>query len=173
MCRRTLLLSLLLGNTSVTSLLAQSPATLSNKLLIDRSVRVTPDAYHLRAPASLDSPLVVIRGDDLTVDMRGVTLVGSDSTAAPDEARGVAIFVDGGRNVTIRGARIHGYKIAIRARGTRNLVLDGNDLSRNWKPRLYSVVEHESLVDWLSFHHNEQNEWLRFGVGSGGRRAAL
>ena len=26
------------------------------------------------------------------------------------------------------------------------------------------VVEHESLVDWLSFHHNEKGEWLRFGA---------
>jgi parallel beta-helix repeat protein len=155
---------LLLGNTSVTSLPAQRLVTLRQGLLIDRSVRVTPNAYRLRASASLDSPLVVIRGDDVTVDMRDVTLVGNDSTATPDEARGVAIFVDGGRNVTIRGARIHGYKIAIRARATRNLVLDGNDLSRNWRPRLYSVVEHESLVDWLSFHQNEQNEWLRFGA---------
>jgi nitrous oxidase accessory protein NosD len=96
--------------------------------------------------------------------MRGVTLLGNDSTAAPDEARGVAIFVDGGRKITIKGGRVRGYKIAVRARGTHSLVLTDNDLSRNWRPRLYSLVEHESLVDWLSFHHNEQDEWLRFGA---------
>src|SRR6266516_1078550 len=38
------------------------------------------------------------------------------------------------------------------------------DLSHTWKPRLFSLLEHESLVDWLSFHHNENNEWLRFGA---------
>lgn len=53
--------------------------------------------------------------------------------------------IDGGRNVTIRNAKIRGYKIAILARGTRDLRLLDNDLSFNWKPRLYSLIEHESL----------------------------
>jgi parallel beta-helix repeat protein len=77
----------------------------------------------------------------------------------------VAIRVERGRNVTIRNAHIRGYKIGIMARGTRQLSLVDNDLSYNWKPRLYSVVEHESLADWLSHHHNEKEEWLRFGAG--------
>jgi len=34
----------------------------------------------------------------------------------------------------------------------------------NWKPRLFSLVGHESLVDWMSYHHNEKDEWLRFGA---------
>jgi len=59
---------------------------------------------------------------------------------------------------------IRGYKVGILARGTRRLTLRNNDLSNNWKPRLFSLVEHESLVDWLSFHHNEKDEWLRFGA---------
>jgi parallel beta-helix repeat protein len=67
--------------------------------------------------------------------------------------------------VHILNANIRGYKIAIRARGTRNLELTGDDVSYNWKPRLFSLVEHESLVDWLSFHHNEKGEWLRYGAG--------
>ena len=159
------LLALLWLRTGATPLAAQAPVTTIHPgLVINRSVRIVPNDYRLRAGATLDSPLVTVRGNDIVVDMRGVRLAGNDTTAMPDEARGVAIFVDGGRNVTIRGARISGYKIAIRARNTRNLVIADNDLSRNWKPRLYSVVEHESLVDWLSFHHNEQNEWLRFGA---------
>ena len=144
---------------------AQAPAlVLRPGLVITRPVRVVPNAYRLRAPVSLDSPLVVVRGDDVTVDFTGATLLGTADRALPDDARGLAILVDGGRNVTIRGARIHGYKVAIRARGTHGLRIVDSDLSRNWKPRLYSVVEHESLVDWLSFHHNEHNEWLRFGA---------
>jgi parallel beta-helix repeat protein len=149
-----------------TSVWAQRPAavTLRPGLIIERSVRVAPNVYRLRAAASLDSPLVIIRGDDVTVDLSGSTLLGAHDDAAPDEAQGVAILIDGGRNVTLRGGRIGGYRLAIRARGTRGLRIVDSDLSRNWKPRLYSVVEHESLVDWLSFHHNEQNEWLRFGA---------
>ena len=86
--------------------------------------------------------------------------------ADPDAGRGVAIRVDGGSNVRIRHARVRGYKVGIMARGTRDLALTDNDLSDNWKPRLFSLVEHESLVDWLSFHHNEKDEWLRFGAAA-------
>lgn len=133
-------------------------------LVIDHSVRVKPGTYRLAAPTSLDSAVIVVRGDDVTVDMRGVTLVGLDERADPDRAAGVAIHVDGGRRITIRGARVRGYQVAVLARGTRSLRLWDNDLSDNWRPRLYSRVEHESLVDWLSFHHDERDEWLRYGA---------
>ena len=135
-------------------------------LVITRSVRVMPGTYRLAAPASLDSSVIVIRGDDITVDFTGVTLVGAPSDANPDVGAGVAIRVDGGRNVRITNARIRGYKVGILARGTRGLTLSGNDLSDNWKPRLFSLVEHESLVDWLSYHRNEKDEWLRFGAAA-------
>ncbi|HEU6452976.1 MAG TPA: NosD domain-containing protein [Gemmatimonadaceae bacterium] len=133
-------------------------------LVITRSVRVVPKRYRLHAPSSLDSAVITIRGSDITVDFTGATMEGIDPQSPPDLATGVAIRVEGGRNVRIRGARVRGYKVAIFARGTRGLTLEGNDLSYNWKPRLYSLVEHESLVDWLSFHHNENDEWLRYGA---------
>jgi hypothetical protein len=133
-------------------------------LVITTSVRVTPKTYRLVAPASLDSAVITIRGSNVTVDFTGATMEGLDPNADPDLASGVAIRVDSGQNVRIIGARLHGYKIAIMARGTRGLTLTGNDLSNNWKPRLFSLIEHESLADWLSYHHNEKDEWLRFGA---------
>jgi nitrous oxidase accessory protein NosD len=152
--------------TAHSALEAQQPALLTPAagLVITSSARLRPGTYRLDAPASLDSALIVIRGDDVTVDMSGVTLAGSDSDADPDAARGVAVRIEGGRNVRVANARIRGYKVGILARATRGLVLIGNDLSHNWKPRLYSLVEHESLADWLSYHHNEQSEWLRYGA---------
>jgi hypothetical protein len=130
-------------------------------MVITRSTAFRPGVYSIRAPESLDSAVLVVRGDNITVDLAGVQLVGASPDSSPDRGAGVAILVDGGTNVTIRNARIRGYKIAIRARGTRNLRLLDNDLSFNWKPRLYSIVEHESLADWLSFHQNDKDEWLR------------
>ena len=134
-------------------------------LVITTSVRIAPRTYRLPAPASLDSAAIVIHGDNISVDFAGATLEGAGVGADPDRGAGVAIRVDGGRNVRIAHARIRGYKVGIIAQGTRGLTLIGNDASHNWKPRLYSVIEHESLVDWLSYHHNEKNEWLRFGAG--------
>ena len=134
-------------------------------LVITKSVRLRPGTYRLPALGSRDSSAIVVRGDGVTVDARGVTLLGAPDSADPDRYAGVAIRVEGGHSVRILGATIHGYRFGVMARGTRGLVLDGLDVSRTWKPRLFSLPEHESLVDWLSFHHNEHDEWLRYGAG--------
>ena len=166
----------LLGITLTTAPLtqAQSPARaktpptieLRPGLVITQSARIAPRVYRLAARSSPDSALITIRGDDITVDFAGATMEGMPPDAIPDLAQGVAIRVDGGRNVRVLNARVRGYKFGILARRTKNLSLIDNDLSYNWKPRLYSVIEHESLIDWLSFHHNEKDEWLRYGAGA-------
>jgi parallel beta-helix repeat protein len=146
---------------------AQAPTIeLRPGLVITRSVRIAPRRYHIVAPASLDSAAITIRGNDITVDFAGATLDGAANGSDPDGAAGVGIRIDGGERVQIRGGRIRGYKVGILARRTRALTLADNDLSDNWKPRLFSLVEHESLTDWLSYHHNENNEWLRFGAAA-------
>ena len=75
------------------------------------------------------------------------------------------MLVDGGDHVTIKGLKVHGYKIGILARKSASLHVTGADLSYNRKPRLYSLVEHESLLDWMSYHHNEKDEWIDSGAG--------
>ena len=145
-------------------LIAQQPVKLTRGMTITRSVRIVPATYRLTAPTSLDSAVITIRGDNITVDFGGALLEGSPVSANPDEAAGVAIRVEGGRNVRILNARIRGYKTGILARRTQHLELLANDISYNWKPRLYSLVEHESLMDWLSHHNNEHDEWLRFSA---------
>src|SRR6266478_4072457 len=135
-------------------------------LVITKSARVASSIYRLPAPASFDSSVITVRGNDITVDFAGATMEGTSPDVNPDNAVGIAIRVDGGRNVRILNAHIRGYKVGIIARGTRGLSLIDNDLSYNWKPRLYSAIEHESLIDWLSFHHNEKDDWLRYGAGA-------
>ena len=140
---------------------------LTRGLVITKSatITITRRTYRLTAAASLDSALIIIKGDDITLDLNGATLLGTESGADPDRAAGVAIRVEGGSNITIKGGAIHGYRVNILARGTKGLTIDGVDAGSSWKPRLYSLVEHESIADWLSFHHNEKDEWLRYGAG--------
>lgn len=164
--RATLFAALVMGG-GAAPVLAQVPTVVVTPgLVITRSVRIAPRTYALAAPRSLDSAVITIRGNDITVDFAGAVLQGTPAGADPDAATGVAIRIEGGRNVRVINARVRGYKVGILARGTRGLTLADNDLSDNWKPRLFSVVEHESLVDWLSFHHNEKDEWLRFGAAA-------
>src|SRR6266550_3380406 len=141
--------------------LAQGPrfVELQPGMVITQSIVVAPKTYRFSGPP------IRIRGENITVDFRGAVLEGMSPDSAPDQAKDTAIVVEYGRTVRIENARIRGYKIGILARGTHGLELMHNDLSDNWKPRLFSLVEHESLVDWLSFHHNEKDEWVRFGAG--------
>jgi parallel beta-helix repeat protein len=148
------------------SLTGQSAAAvrLTAGMVIDRSVTIRPATYRLAAAEDLTRPAVIIRGDNVTVDFNGAILAGGPGDADPDSYAGVGILVDGGRNVTVKNAKIRGYKIAIRARQSPDLQLTNNDLSYNWKPRLYSGVEQESLVDWMSYHQNDRDEWLSRGA---------
>ena len=138
--------------------LTQAPIALQPGMVITHSGRVVPRAYRLNGAP------ITIRGDNITVDFGGATLRGSDSTADPDTPTDTAIIVDGGENVRILNAHLFGYKVGILARGTRRLAIEHVEFRKMWKPRLFSLREHESLVDWLSFHHNEKDEWLRFGA---------
>ena len=132
-------------------------------IVIDRSVRLKPGAYRLSS-RDLDTPALVVRGSNVTLDLTGVTLEGGDPYDDPDHYTGLGVLVDGGRGVTIRGGTIRGYKVGVLARRANGLHITGGDFSYNWKPRLWSGIEHESLVDWLTYHHNEKGEWLRYGA---------
>jgi parallel beta-helix repeat protein len=144
---------------------APRPIRLTAGMVIDRSVSVRPGVYRLSASADLERPAIVIRGQDIVVDFNGAVLAGGPDGDDPDGYAGVGILVDGGSRVTIKNARVRGYKVAVVARRSSNLHLTGNDFSFNWKQRLYSGVEKESLVDWMSYHQNEKDEWLRYGAG--------
>jgi parallel beta-helix repeat protein len=130
-------------------------------MVITASTRIAPGSY--LAPSD-DAPAMTIRGSEVTVDMRGVELVGSADRFHPDAFLGTGIAIEGGRGVTVRGGSIRGYKVGILARGTRGLTLRDTDLSHNWKVRLHSGIEKESLIDWMSFHQNENDEWLEKGA---------
>src|SRR5690606_16705580 len=148
--------------TTVGALPAQAPEVpFEPGMVVTRSVTIRPGSY--LAPAD-STAAIIIRGDGITLGLDGVELIGSEDRHAPDRFAGTAIFIDGGRQIAVQGARIRGYKVGILARGTHGLSLTGNDLSHNWRPRLYSGIERESLVDWLSFHQNENDEWLRHGA---------
>ncbi len=131
-------------------------------MIVTTSTRIQPG--HYLAPSD-SAPVITVRGHDIVLDLRGVELVGSSNRRQPDRFTGIAVEVDSGARVTVRGARIRGFKVGILARGTNGLRLLDNDLSDNYRPRLFSHVERESLADWLSYHHNEAGEWLRYGAG--------
>jgi parallel beta-helix repeat protein len=143
---------------------AQVLTRLTAGMVIDRSMTIQVGTYRLPASEDLARPALIVRGNNITIDFNGATLTGSPQGADPDRMAGVGLLVDGGSHVTIRNAVVRGYKVGILARRSPDLHLAHNDLSYNWKQRLYSGIEKESLVDWMSYHNNEKDEWLRYGA---------
>src|SRR3954467_4478614 len=134
-------------------------------MTITRTTTIAAGTYMLGS-ADLAHPAITIRGSNITVDFKNVVLRGRPAEADPDTFTGLAVLVDGGENVTIKNLHAHGYKIGVLARNSSKLHITGADLSYNWKPRLYSLVEHESLLDWMSYHHKDKEQWLRGGAGT-------
>src|SRR5688572_1975015 len=135
-------------------------------MTVDRSTTFAPGVYRLPAPADDNAHAVIhVRGDDVTIDFAGVTLDGAPpADATPDQFRGTAVRIDGGKNVTIKNLVVRGYKVAVHARDVERLHLSNCDFSYNYRPRLKSTLEREDTSDWLSFHHNDDDEWLRYGA---------
>lgn len=109
------------------------------------------------------TPVVVVRGNGITIDFSGSTLQGTDPTTQPNARKGLAIQVEGD-NITLKNVNVHGYKVGLIARNCKGLKIVDSDFSYNWKQHLASTVEKEDESDWQSYHHNEHDEWLRYGA---------
>ena len=136
---------------------------ISKGLKISKSVKFQKQTYKLDADTSLNKPIIVIEGNNIIVDFNNSTLKGSNSKKYPDQFFGVAIFVKGGKNITIKNLKAKGYKIALLAKNVTNLTIDNCDFSYNYRQHLNSTQEKEDISDWLSHHQNEKDEWLRYG----------
>jgi len=108
-------------------------------------------------------PALVIRGDGITVDFGGLTLRGTDPAVDPDRRTGLGVRIEG-RNITLRNLSVHGYRVGILARNAPNLTLENLDASYNYRARLRSTTTKEDLADWMSYHQNERDEWLRYAA---------
>src|SRR2546422_11297846 len=109
------------------------PIELQPGMIITQSVRVVPKTYRLAGAP------IIVRGDNITVDFGGANLEGTDPQADPDQARDTAIVIDGGSNIRIVPANIHGYAVGILPRGTRPPALRASGRSDHWKPRPLSL----------------------------------
>jgi len=131
---------------------------------IYRSMKIKKTVYKIDAANSVERSVIFIEGNNITVDFNNSTLKGSNTIKRPDEFVGVAIMIINSKNVTIKNLKVKGYKIALIARNIEGLILDNCDLSYNYRQHLNSTQEKEDVSDWMSYHHNEKDEWLRYGA---------
>ena len=159
------LLGLAVGLASCHSQPTQAPfLSLQAGLLITSSTTVVPGSYELSGADNLDQPLIIIEGNDITVDFSGAQMNGASNDKLPNEYSGLAVLVRNSRHVTIRNLKARGYKVAVMAENVDSLLIEHCDLSYNYRQRLQSTREREDLSDWLSYHNNEADEWLDYGA---------
>jgi hypothetical protein len=86
--------------------------TLKGATTIDKTTTVAPGTYSI-VDASGEG-VIRIQGDNLVIDFQNAQLNGSRPDQSSDEYSGVGIAIEG-RNITLKNARIHGYKVGIHA----------------------------------------------------------
>ncbi len=131
---------------------------------ITKSVKIKKGVYKIDAPADTARTVILITGNNIVVDFNNAELTGSNKAKKPDEYSGVAILISGGKNITIKNLKARQYKVVVLARNVEKLTLDNCDFSYNYRPYLNSTREKEDISDWMSYHHNEKDEWLRYGA---------
>jgi len=131
---------------------------------ISKSVTVKKGNYKIDADDNFQKPVLIIEGNNITVDFSNTVLKGSNTKKNPDEFFGAAIIIQNSKNVTIKNLKVRGYKVALIARNTEGLIIDNCDLSYNYRQHLNSTQEKEDLSDWMSYHQNENDQWLRYGA---------
>lgn len=136
---------------------------LTSGMTLAESVTLRQDTFLLAGADSLGQPVLTIEGENLTVDFNGAVLDGGQGRQWPDQFSGTGILIKG-KNITLKNAVVRGFKVAVMAEGVDSLRLLDCDFSYNWRPRLRSIREREDFSDWLSYHENDQDEWLRYGA---------
>lgn len=141
-----------------------APAKLTPGTVLKTSTNIPKAVYKM--PSKDDTgatAALTISGDNIVVDFQGATLEGTPPKTEPDARVGTGLRIKG-NNVTIKNLILRGYKIGLIAKDAQNLKIYNSDFSYNWKQHLASTLEREDLSDWMSFHHNEEDEWLRYGA---------
>lgn len=137
---------------------------LKKGMKIHRSVIIKKGLYQLDAYDSLENAIIVIEGNNIVVDFNNAVLKGSNHTKRPDEFQGLAVMIRNGKNITIKNLEARGYKIALMATNVDGLKIENCNFSYNYRQHLNSTQEKENISDWMSYHQNEKDEWMRYGA---------
>lgn len=104
--------------------------------------------------------IIHIAADNVTVSFaEGSRLAAGAFDDRWNALTGSGIRIDGRRNVTLKGARVSGCKVAIWATNADGLTIDGAELSDNFRQHLGSKPWAEDSADWLWPHENDKREW--------------
>ena len=143
---------------------ANAQIDIINGLEIRQNTKLKSGEYQISPKEDLDDPIITIKGNNLDLDFENIVLRSDMDVTQPHLFTGLAILIDSSSNIRIRNLQVHGFKVALMIKNSDHIELINGDLSFNFRQKLFSTRKKESLTDWLSYHANEADEWLRYGA---------
>jgi len=97
---------------------------------------------------------ILTDGVEVTFE-QGSILQGAPLATPGDVLQGIGLRVEGAKNVVVRNVVTRGYRCGMLATKADGLRVEGADFKRNYRQKLKSTLQQESVEDWLSPHEND------------------
>lgn len=123
----------------------------------------SPDISKIGPSSSYGEPAIIIRGENITLDFKNQVLANKALDTA-DGYKGLGIDLEG-ENITIKNLVLRHYRLGLLAQDAPGLKLINVRAEKLYRPRLLSTPEAEDLADWMSYHKDEDDDWLEKGAG--------
>jgi hypothetical protein len=105
---------------------------LKKGLIINSNINIKKQNYQLLANEE-NEKIITIEGDNLTLDFKNISLIGTSDFTKPDKFKGVAVHIKNSKFVTIKNLNISGYKIALQVDNVQDLTIDSCNFSYNYR----------------------------------------
>lgn len=127
-------------------------------LVVDSSTEIpTGDFYR---PGLGDGGVIVFEGlRDLELDLTGLTLRGTPDGSEPDQGTGVGIAIRNCEGISLRGAHLSGYRVAVRIEDSDDIVIDSFVIDPAFGKRLLGSTNLPNAEDRLQIQMDASERW--------------
>ncbi len=132
-----------------------------DNIVFEKSVRIKPGVYVVQDSDA--NGVIQVGADNVTIDFQGATLasVSAPSKADQDKFEGFGIAINGHKNVTIKNAKVYGYRWNIWAKEAPQLTVTGCDLSFS---RAIQIASQGIPINMFLDLRNLES-WRTYGAG--------
>lgn len=128
--------------------------------VLARSMNLKPGTYYVNDLNK--NGVLVITGQNITVDFRGATLISDKGYKAHlDAAEGTGVLIKNARNVTLKNATVRGYRWNIRVEGSQGVKIENCDVGFSRSQR---IMNGEQPVN-IFLDLRSRDAWRSYGAG--------